>query len=234
MELYHIPEYVHTCIASERIIFLDSKRDQYFFLDIKSSKILKKYIHNQSIRIDRKNTDHKTTKYVEEIIDNLLSENLLETSEKKQSPPKYNEYNTPKYDLSETDIISSYKITINNILLFTLSWISANILFRLFGFHRSTQYVKNFKPRILRKHMNLEYLINVFRLLRPVFYTSKDNCYFDCMVLTLFLKYHGFDARWIIGVSMEPFKAHCWTQVETTVVSDYLSAIILFTPIMKI
>ncbi|MGH8208756.1 MAG: lasso peptide biosynthesis B2 protein [Steroidobacteraceae bacterium] len=60
-------------------------------------------------------------------------------------------------------------------------------------------------------------LVSDFLALRPLFYTAKDHCLFDSLVLTEFL----FDNRlfpWlVIGVALRPFRAHCWVQLDDIV-----------------
>jgi len=81
---------------------------------------------------------------------------------------------------------------------------------------------------------DLQSVMILFRQIRIFFYSSNEHCYFDCAVLTRFLRYCGFDAAWIFGVSTDPFEAHCWVQVGEIVVSDWQVAIDSFTPILII
>lgn len=73
-----------------------------------------------------------------------------------------------------------------------------------------------------------------FIALRRFFYTSQNECYFDSMVATLYFILLGRRSRWIFGVMLPPFKAHCWVEIEGTLANDQIVRTAPYTPIFAI
>ena len=80
--------------------------------------------------------------------------------------------------------------------------------------------------------MLLPELARVFRILRPIFYTAKDKCFFDSLVLLEFCSRYRLFPSWVIGVTTQPFQAHSWVQEGTIVVNDTAERARVFTPIV--
>ena len=77
-------------------------------------------------------------------------------------------------------------------------------------------------------------LVEAFLHLRALYFTTKDECLFDSLVLVEFLARHGLYPTWVIGVSTNPFKAHSWVQVGDRVLNDLPERVSMFTPILVI
>lgn len=77
-------------------------------------------------------------------------------------------------------------------------------------------------------------LVEAFLHLRPLYFTTKDECLFDSLVLVEFLARHGLYPTWVIGVSTNPFKAHSWVQVGDCVLNDLPEYVCMYTPILAI
>ena len=77
-------------------------------------------------------------------------------------------------------------------------------------------------------------LVEVFKRLRPLMFTAKDQCLYDSLVLIEFLAAYDRFPTWVIGVKMGPFAAHSWVQDDTFVYNDAASNVARFTPIMTV
>jgi Transglutaminase-like superfamily len=90
-----------------------------------------------------------------------------------------------------------------------------------------------------RKHsteeaLRLRHAVTVFDRLRPLTFTSRDQCLFDSLALAIFLGRQGLRASWVIGVSIRPFKAHSWIQDGSEVLNDVAENVRRFTPILVV
>jgi hypothetical protein len=74
-------------------------------------------------------------------------------------------------------------------------------------------------------------LVHVFLLLRPL-YPRPYLCLFDSLGLLHFLAQFRHFPRWIFGVKLEPFAAHCWVQSGDTVLNDTVEVVRQYTPIL--
>jgi len=73
--------------------------------------------------------------------------------------------------------------------------------------------------------------MRAFHRMRPLF--PRDNsCLFDSLALLRFLTFYGQFPRWVFGVQMGPFAAHCWVQSKDLVLNDELEHVRSYNPIM--
>ncbi len=75
-------------------------------------------------------------------------------------------------------------------------------------------------------------LTRKFFQLRPLLYSSRDRCLFDCLVLHEFLSGFGNIPTLVLGVTTFPFKAHCWLQSGPLVLTDHCETTRGYTPIL--
>jgi Transglutaminase-like superfamily len=73
-----------------------------------------------------------------------------------------------------------------------------------------------------------------FVSLRPLVYSSRDKCLYDCLVLLEFLAYFDLFPTLVIGVATFPFRAHCWLQYGPLVLTDYVEHTLSYTPILVV
>jgi hypothetical protein len=84
-----------------------------------------------------------------------------------------------------------------------------------------------------RQPHELSSTICVFNSLRP-FYPKPYVCLFDSLALLEMLAIYGGFPTLVFGVTTDPFHAHCWLQMENTVLNDSPAAVRAYTPIMRI
>ena len=78
----------------------------------------------------------------------------------------------------------------------------------------------------------LQLLVTQFAKFRVWFYTARDACLLDSLVMTSVLRWHNVDARLHIGVAVMPFSAHAWVQVGSCVLDDSVDHVCGYTPIL--
>jgi hypothetical protein len=77
-------------------------------------------------------------------------------------------------------------------------------------------------------------LVSVFLHLRPFYYSWKNRCLFDSLVLIEFLARYRCFPLWVIGVKTDPFLAHSWVQQGECVLNGSPEYTQRFTPILAI
>jgi hypothetical protein len=75
--------------------------------------------------------------------------------------------------------------------------------------------------------------ISVFNSLR-LLYPRPYLCLFDSLALFEMLSLYGDFPTLVFGVTTDPFNAHCWLQIESTVLNDSISTVRAYTPIMRV
>jgi hypothetical protein len=62
---------------------------------------------------------------------------------------------------------------------------------------------------------------------------ARPLCLFRSLLLLHFLRRHGLNARWVFGVSLFPFHAHCWLAVGDLLLGERADRADEFTPIFS-
>lgn len=69
---------------------------------------------------------------------------------------------------------------------------------------------------------------------RAFVYSSREKCLYDSLVLLEFLAHFKLFPTLVIGVTTFPFRAHCWLQYGSLVLTDYVERTRVFTPILVV
>jgi Transglutaminase-like superfamily len=77
-------------------------------------------------------------------------------------------------------------------------------------------------------------LVEQFLYLRPLVFTTKDECLFDSLVLIELLARNHLFPVWLFGVATNPFRAHSWVQAGDRVLNDTPERVSRFTPILAV
>jgi hypothetical protein len=76
-------------------------------------------------------------------------------------------------------------------------------------------------------------LVTLYAKLRVWFYTAKNRCLFDSLVLFTVLRSYNIKATLTIGVKSTPFfAAHAWVQIDQYVIDDSVEHVREYTPIL--
>lgn len=238
MSYYYLAPHVHACIADSHIVILDAKRDKYLCLPPEFTPRLSGLVRERKCPAPP-NGPAGPELPTKEMIDALLQEELI--SAETGSSPDLPEptYTPPGSDLTLARFGPGPKVKLSHVLQFAWAWGSALFGTRILGFSRMTDGLRNFKKQRAfaiaePQPEKVSELIEIFRHLRGFVYTARDHCYFDCAVLMFFLLRNGVSAEWIFGVRMEPYRAHCWVQSGSILLTDALLHVRKFTPLMRI
>lgn len=77
-------------------------------------------------------------------------------------------------------------------------------------------------------------LVGIFRRLRPLAFTAKDQCLFHALALVRFLSSYQMFPSWVIGVRMRPWAAHSWVQHHTVLMDASPEEVCEYSPILTI
>ena len=80
---------------------------------------------------------------------------------------------------------------------------------------------------------DLAALVAAFERLLP-WLPFQGVCFYRAFLLLRVLRWRGFDARWVFGVRIWPFMAHCWLQVGDAVLDDTADRLEAFKPILVV
>ena len=75
-------------------------------------------------------------------------------------------------------------------------------------------------------------LLATFSRMRVWFYTARDQCLLDSMILSVFLTKSRVPCRFVIGVATKPFSAHAWVEIGDAVANDVIDHAQDYLPIL--
>jgi hypothetical protein len=248
---YYLPEHVFLCVVDGMIIFLDLQNDTYLspepdnmniFFSILADIPERFSVSEMSMikwhaeKLDRKNYRDDTT--VNDGFAYLIKQQLLTTDAfvgKKIAPVTVN---IPQLDLSGYDFGETPTIKAGHIFKFFVASLFTSIKLRFTPTERVVKSVRDRKRKqqfsVHSQQDEIRDLVEIFKILRPLFFTSKDNCLFDSLALINFLAGYGIYPTWVFGVKVRPFCAHCWVQDGNFIYNESLQNAHHFTPIMTV
>lgn len=245
---YFLPDEVFLCVAGSSMVFLDLRNDKYIGLRPDMTRPLMARISMYSDDCDVLALDaitkvtgerHETTEAAEEcrrILADLLRSGLLTTDETRASNWRAVSVTIPSLDMSGYDFGSKPVMGLMHLVNFFCACLAAFLKVR---FQTTARVVRSVRRRKNRCSSNYEAkkardLVEIFKTLRPLFFTAKDHCLFDSLALIEFMARYEIYPTWVFGVQMGPFQAHCWVQDENFIYNEDMDKAHFFTPIMAV
>ncbi len=236
---YLLAEQVFSCVADDRIVFLDLRRNKYLCLSQHNTQAALRALSDiiepeQNPGLNAQTSDDEKA---DQVLRSLIDGGLLSQTDIK---PKNGDSSSIR--LPETVLRPKTKSTTTTLrplhwtrflrASFTASW-----KLRRYSMQRTVNSVEQRKARRYssrhRDRYTLRDLVSIFDGLRP-YYVRKYLCLFDSLALVEFLALYRFYPTWVFGVRTEPFNAHCWVQDESYVLNDSLETVRTYTPIMAV
>lgn len=236
MHVYHLPPHVFACLTGQQCVFLDLKRDQYFSVPRRLMEELTPWIRNCRLSSVVPRPEAPPSGAATILASELLAADVLR--EGPMTPRDMENAACPvKRDLESMTVADRDAKHRDHIWRITLSLLYADCALRTFPIWRIIDAVskrKQFRPTIGPVDCNkAAYLTEIFLRYRSLF-PRNYLCLFDSLALIRFLSQFDLYPDWVFGVQVEPFCAHCWVQVDSIVLNDYLDNVCDYTPIMTV
>lgn len=246
---YYLLKHVFLCVVDASAVLLDLHNDKYISLDpertttllsllsigeenrlISEKCIFKKYTSNSSRQYA--GNESKTIK----LVGNLTRHNLLTSDIANSREETLLTVNIPPLDSSGYVFGNRPNINIGHILRFFMSCAVASLKLKFTSTEKMVNSVKRRKRwNSLNPDMDkARYLVEIFNILRPLFFASRGHCLFDSLALIEFMARYSIYPTWVFGVKMGPFLAHCWVQDNHFIYNESLAQAHYFTPIMVV
>ncbi|PCI32436.1 MAG: hypothetical protein COB54_06730 [Alphaproteobacteria bacterium] len=227
---YYLPKHVYICMADKTLVFLDLKRDKYLCLDESQSKSVWSYCQSPCEEQEGEGISENLLKLL--LQNNLFTKN---DSQRKDIPAVIGK--TATGEVRGYDVGSRPKINIKHIFHFLRAYLISILRLRFYPLQKITRKIKKHKHQNRQQKTAFEKipeLIEIFKTIRPLLFSTRNNCMLDALVLMEFLNSFGVFPTWVFGVRMGPFLAHCWLQSEKIILNDTLDHVAPFTPILAI
>jgi hypothetical protein len=236
--MYYFSNHASGCETSEGAIFLDFRSGKYLGVPAGNLHALRRGISGwpgpagDPPSAPESFSDERTS-----ILTELCQKGLLTQSPPKQPAMRPQDVPTPTETLpDDSDDAASvaFRLWMDITLALSIAYICINI--RLNRLEQVIAHIQSLKRRAelrgqLRRAVRLKTIVSHFRHVSLWFYSRRDQCLFDSLVLTHFLYWHDVVPTLVFGVGTKPFTAHAWVQVSDVMLTDAVELALQTTPI---
>jgi hypothetical protein len=225
MDLYLIPDHVYLCKTCDGIVFLNLRDDKYIGVGGEELPHLQTLIPGWPVDQvpDTTPAMHERACHVATELHRAGLLTKDKATGKAACPPTLQ-----KGECSIFERSSDTHPHVSPALLIRLIYATL-VVFGILKFQSLEWAVNRIRSRkhARSQHVDLATSASVVTLtrkffrLRPLLYSSRNKCLFDCLVLLEFLSGFGSLPTLVFGVTTFPFKAHCWLQSGPLVLTDY-------------
>lgn len=209
---YFLAQHIYYCTIDDNFIVFDLRKNKYLFLDESEKYVFRTLFENEDVFGAKGSHDLNLS------IKALVERELLVDGPKKGRQDITVNLIPATQDMNGYPFDGIPKIKPGHIYQCFKAFLYTKLLLRFNSMERVIGKIKRRKNRQLAKNLpevNLEKtrdLVEIFRILNVLFYSSWDKGLFDSLVLVNFLASYGIYPNVVCGVKMGPFGAHAWVQ----------------------
>lgn len=248
---YYLPKGVFLCVVEASVVFLDLHNDKYISLEpekttalISLLSIRPEELHASTLSMFKRNAvnqnreSDKENCHIVEVAEDLITHNLLTTDPAAGVEENLTTIDIPPLDLSGYEFGKTPIIKSGHIFRFFMACSAASFNLRFFSIEevvRSVKKARNGQQKSSPSDLDkIRDLVEIYNILKPLFFTTKNHCLFDSLTLIKFMALYDIYPTWVFGVKMGPFIAHCWVQDDNFIYNEALDNAHNFTPIMAV
>lgn len=237
-----LTQHTLVCLTDSVLVFLNLRNDQYACFERQYTVPIGKLLGLPVSSVEdlkppiRPAEDETVRTEVRKMIANGFA-----TQDSKEG--KRAEFITQPSELREIlgyEIGKGPKVRVGHVLNFFKALIVTKSLLRFASMERKVLRVKRRKARYFAKGSTepalerINELVEVYKILKPLFVTVKDECLFNSLFLIEFLACYRVYPSWYFGVRLNEFYAHCWVQDKNVIYDDFIQDISANQPIMAV
>lgn len=236
---YRLADDVFLCLAGERYVFLDLRRDRYLSLSrLNTDRFIAYFSGSDKARPTTPDVQSiRDCDETHRVVQTLTDKGILVTTGESGRAVEVTTLDTPERTLLVEGKDYKPVVRLKHWIMFLRASVKASWKLRFYSMQRTVQSIDRRKQQRNKscsdEHETLQQLLTIFHRLRP-FYARKHLCLFDSLALIEFLAYYRLYPQWVFGVVAEPFGAHCWVQNDQYVLNDRPEYVRGYAPIMVI
>ncbi|MCG8506632.1 MAG: lasso peptide biosynthesis B2 protein [Sphingomonadales bacterium] len=244
------PEYLLTkstfvCLTDGALVFLDLHNDRYSCLESRHTGPVARLLGLPPLTAtDPENAgrlrDTPCEEDVARMVQDLIDRGLVTQDPDAGKRAEFIAQNGELRELLGYEIGEAPKIRAGHVLAFFKALIVTKSMLRFASIERIVTRVKRRKERHLARGGSepdaerINELVEIYKILKPLFVTVKDNCLFNSLFLIEFLAQYGVCPTWYFGVRLNEFYAHCWVQGGNVIYDDFIQTTCQNQPIMAV
>jgi hypothetical protein len=238
---YWLPTHVRACSTSTGTVLLDLRRNRYFGVGRKETRVLSSLAANwqdtPATSSFTRDLDALPMEDAVRIADKLVEAGLLskDAAEPAAFTPTAIDLNSLLTSVGH-EVERKSPIRWRHIIDFlrACTWARRSVRSRtLYVVAEEIGRKKNAAGAPFDAERAIE-LVGVFRRLRPHTFAARDQCLFHALALVRFLSAYDIYPTWVIGVRTKPWAAHSWVQQGTLLLDANPEQVCDYSPILAI
>jgi len=232
------------CLTDDTLVFLDLHNDKYSCLESRHTKPIAALLGLPTPPINGSGApDHLTytaNKDVSTIVQSLIDSGLATRNPNEGKRAKFITQDSELRELLGYEIGAAPKIRAGHVINFFRALIVTKSSLRFSSMEHTVTRVKRRKARYNSRHATapdagrINELVEIYKILKPLFVTVKDECLFNSLFLIEFLACYRVYPNWYFGVRLNEFYAHCWVQDDNVIYDDFIQSTCQNQPIMAV
>lgn len=233
---YYLTPKTFICLTDGTLVFLDLQNDKYSCLESKYTEPVTRLL-GLTVPTDTLPDAEKRSSIdippmgeeeVPEVIQDLITNGLVTRHQHMGKPAELLQLQKNLREMPGFDIGTSPKIRAHHLFHFFKALIIVKSMLRFASMERIIERVrrrrekfeKNFGPPDDPASKEINEAVEIYKILKPLFVTVKDQCLFNAFFLIEFLACYRIFPHWYFGVKLNEFTAHCWVQGGNFIYDD--------------
>lgn len=233
---YEFSQHIRFCNCDSGVVLLDLKSARYLGISRSDALNVATFVPSLREKFGRETIEPELVA-PGKILEELLSLNYI-TDVNSPDPPREAQLPTLTESAFNLATKSRPQIGSRHLLQYTQSFVTTVALLRfstLEGIYKRYKRARQFFPSRSSSSPDIvRDMVNIHFHLSPFFYSAKNRCLFDSLVLYNFLLCNSIPGTWVVGVKTRPFSAHSWVQYEHIVLNDTSDHCRIFNPILAV
>jgi len=241
MKEFRIADEVYVSVDRSGAVFLDVVHDRYTGVSSTQLRGMSGIVSDwpaSSVGEDVLSAAEETNVF--SMVESLMAQGLLTRSPRRDKPVLQVQLARPSKSISADGVLEEPdRICTHHILNIVCAYLAAVFTLKVISLSCALRRLAASAANRPRGGAALDLatarrLVAIFKRLRPLLYTAKSACLLDSIVLIRFLAAYKIHPAFVIGVTSEPFGAHCWCQHGDIVFNEEPAYAEQFSPILCI
>ncbi len=235
--IYYLSAHAYCCVLNDGAVILDTRSGRYLGIDSQYLPALTANVVDwPAAPTSRDVGSIRSADGTDELLSSLCRRNILSTSASSKRAVAL------PYPLTSVSAVGSNSlrkaIPIRHQALFIVALLRVLLLRRKDRLEPILHWIQRRQNIVKRRGIPemepVTQLLWSFERVRVWFYTASRHCLLDSLVLSVFLSLARQPCFFVIAVSIKPFLAHSWVQVDQAVLNDTVEHVQLFHPLLVV
>ncbi|MEX2126104.1 MAG: lasso peptide biosynthesis B2 protein [Woeseia sp.] len=232
-----LARHAYVCHADEHLVFLDLRQDKYLCLGREQSLAVRPFLTESAIIEHAAVRSMESGQCIDRALEVLVENGLLVDDRASGKDAAHVSAELPLSGMTVGAHGRPAVVKFRDVRNFFGAAVLASTRLRWNSLESTVRRVERRKGAAKRsaidRYPRVREHTAVFHALRR-YYPRDYLCLFDSLSLVEFLARYRVFPQWVFGVTMEPFRAHCWVQDGSAILNDTVENVRNYTPIMCI